>query len=44
MEPTDQAPMRKEAIVKEDGRYLIYYRFESTPDGRAATDETAEAK
>lgn len=43
MEPTEEAPMHKETIVKEDGRYLIYYRFESIPEGRAA-DEEAEAK
>lgn len=43
MEPTDQAAMRKETILKEDGRYLVYYRFESTPEPRAA-DETSEAR
>lgn len=44
MEPTDQATMRKETILKEDGRYLIYYHFEDAPEGRVADESKAEAR
>lgn len=28
-------PFRKERIIKEDGRYLIYYWFDSRPESEA---------
>lgn len=43
MEPQDQATMRKETIRKEDGRYLIYYRFEES-DAERVSDQASEAE
>ncbi|HEY9854678.1 MAG TPA: hypothetical protein V6D05_02990 [Stenomitos sp.] len=39
MEPENSEVMRKETILKEDGRYLIYYHFEQAPEEAADEPE-----
>lgn len=44
MEGQESGIMRKETILKEDGRYLIYYRFEEAEEGEAPVDRQPEAR
>lgn len=44
MEANDDAPMTKETVLKEDGRYLIYYHFESARTVPAAENQATEVK
>lgn len=43
MEGHDSGIMRKETVLKEDGRYLIYYTFE-TPGVELPEESKAEAR
>lgn len=43
MEGQDSGIMRKETILKEDGRYLIYYRFE-TSEAEGTQESKAEER
>lgn len=43
MDPQDSELMHKETLRKEDGRYLIYYRFGSSPSGREVEETKEEA-
>lgn len=43
METDERAVMHKETILKEDGRYLIYYRFEA-PQAPRTEEPKAEGQ